>query len=227
LVALSCVIGCHAAGSSAPGSGGSARELERREESRTLKIPSGSTAFSAFERDPATGGLLHPDRIYDALWAEATACMGPERCPDSDVERVRQKAAAAFDCPVDDVEVERRQDVRREAAQAAYRPEAFYMTVAIPDYGQQLSFTRSLTLAGLAMGDASVILRTETASFLQVAGCGRWGLLTCARANRTVHTPTMTYENTEDRVCLWGDPIVVLEPRSDGRGYQVRGRRPG
>jgi hypothetical protein len=61
--------------------------------------------------------------------------------------------------------------------------------------------------SGLPLHPASIILRPGTASFFQVAGCNQWGLIACATANRSVRTATMTYENTEDRVCLWGDTV--------------------
>ena len=150
---------------------------------------------------------VHPEGIYDAIWSEITECLGPRACPPSDRERVRQKAAAAFGCPGGQVDVARRDDTRREKTRDRYRPDTRFLAVSLPEYDKQLSFWRSFPAIGFGPGDASVIVRDETAMFYQVAGCDQWGLVACAVANRSVRTATTTYENTEDRVCLWGDTV--------------------
>jgi hypothetical protein len=178
-----------------------------REERRSLPIPKGVTAYYPIARDRTTGLPLHPADIYDAIWGELTDCLSPRVCPLSDLDRVREKAASAFGCPVDHVDAARRRDARREKTRDAMRPDGRFMAVSLPEHDKQLSFYTTLSMMGLAQGDASVILRAETASFFQVAGCDRWGLVACATANRSVRSATTTYENTEDRVCLWGDTV--------------------
>jgi hypothetical protein len=172
----------------------------------SLPIPAETEAYHVMSRDPVTRKILQPEGIYDRIWAEITECVAPRRCPAADIEKVRQKAAAAFVCPLSSVDVARRTDARTEplaGLSLGYLPDSLYMAVFLPEYKRQFVFLKSHNAAGFGQGDASVILRTETASFFQAAGCGAWGIALCAMANRRVRTSGSTYENTDDRVCFW------------------------
>jgi hypothetical protein len=208
---LCVVLGCSTPSSSAPLPSRAARPTApaARDEPRSLPIPPDAGPFAIIARDPVTKALLEPGSIYDVIWDELSECVSPARCPTEEAERARQKAASAFRCSVDRVLVARRDDARREKVRSLYRPDSLYFGVSLPEYPLQFSFMKSHVAAGFGKGDASAILRVETAVFYQAAGCGRWGLMTCAMANRSVRTPTTTYENTEDHVCFWGD---VLHP---------------
>jgi hypothetical protein len=112
--------------------------------------------------------------------AELYDCIAPSACPASLEDRAKRRAAQAFGCSVDAIEAK----ARRTKGLAINPPKMIFNQKG----------TMQLHVNAPRPGDA-----------FYVSGCGQKALLACVWANRSVHTPEVTYENTEDRVCLWAD----------------------
>jgi hypothetical protein len=135
--------------------------------------------------------------LPDALWGELTQGMVPGSCPQSDEGKVRRLASRAFDCaPESTLAVAKRDD-------APFRVRDGRVEVTLPESERTFALSRSSWMS-TAQGEVHVILRADTTQIYEVAGCGAWGTLACVTANRSVRTEATTYENTADRLCLWG-----------------------
>jgi hypothetical protein len=108
---------------------------------------------------------------------ELIACVKPKSCPAGDEARVRQKAGKSFACPTDQVD-------------------AWQMSLELDGFGgSRQMFTGE--------GTASIIVQPKGAKAFEVHGCGHRGVVVCVQAHRTVHTGDASYQNTNDRLCLW------------------------
>jgi len=121
----------------------------------------------------------HPWGSQSDNTAELYSCLGPDACPGTLEDRARSRAAAAFACAPEEVTM-------------AARP-----TRGLGVHAPQMVFGKE--------GQVQVQVQTRAGEAFTVAGCGQQGILACVWANRSVHTSTTTYENTEDRLCLWAD----------------------
>jgi hypothetical protein len=107
-------------------------------------------------------------------------CLGPDACPASMEERARHRAAVAFGCKPEDIQTKAR------------------VTRGLAVNSSKMVFT--------GKGTAQIHVNgPKPGEAFYVSGCGQKGLLACVWANRSVHTSEATYENTEDRLCLWAD----------------------
>jgi hypothetical protein len=111
--------------------------------------------------------------------AELFDCLGPSVCPDLEA-RAKRRAAAAFGCALEDIQTKER-----------------------PTRGLAVNLP---TMLINAQGKVELHVQApRPGNAFYVRGCGQEGLLACVWANRSVRTADVSYENTEDRVCLWAD----------------------
>jgi hypothetical protein len=110
--------------------------------------------------------------------AELYDCLGPSACPASLAERAKRRAAASFGCTPEEITATERHHLA--------------VGVKAPSMLFSARGTVQLHLDFAKKGDA-----------FDVSGCGQKGLLACVWANRSVQTSSASYQNTDDRVCLW------------------------
>jgi hypothetical protein len=124
-------------------------------------------------------------------------CAGDDACPRTDQGKARRKAGVAFRSAAEIVEVAEIKDARID--DSVPNEEVF----VLPD--ERGSFFIS-TGPSIETADSSVSLLVQkgTASVYEVVEGQQWGVVVCVLANRSIRTPTKTYENTADRICLWG-----------------------
>jgi hypothetical protein len=105
-------------------------------------------------------------------------CLGAQVCGTLE-QRARRRAAAAFKCPADQIETKERST-------------------------HDLSVKGSLMVWN-PLGHAEFHVAPKPGKAFYVRGCEQRGLLACVSVNRSVRTADKTYENTDDRICLWAD----------------------
>jgi hypothetical protein len=111
--------------------------------------------------------------------AELFDCLTPDACPASLEERARRRAATNWTCSM-------------ETIAATQRP-----TSGLSVVGSQM------LLSAQGRAELHVQPGVKGGVAFSLVGCGRSGVLACVPAHRTVVTASATYDNTDDRVCLW------------------------
>jgi hypothetical protein len=167
----------------------------------TLALP--ARAVSVTESSPPYEG---PERTLGDFVLDLLDCVKPGECPRSDEGKARRKAERTFNCSPALVDAALRRDAVVD--DSALNEERFSLPPS-----EQTYFISTGGSLRTASAFESLFVQKETASVFQVVGCEQWGVVVCATGNRTVRTPDTTYENTADRVCLWGR----IEPPSRSR----------
>ncbi len=175
---------------------------------RPAAPPAGAPAAAPANTLPARAVSI-PRDVLPYTWSQLAMvkqvvedlkdCTQPGSCPKTDEGKARRKAERAFACASQDVDAALRKDAVVD--NRAQYEERF----SLPESDHTFGIWTGGTIPS-GDGEVSLFARRATASVFQVVGCNRWGIVVCVTGNRTIRTPDTTYENTEDRVCVWGRP---------------------
>jgi hypothetical protein len=141
-------------------------------------------------------------KISEQLSKDLTDCSRPGTCPKTDEGKARRKAERTFACAKDEVDVALRKEGTLGNVLVFGIPIA-QEAISLPESERAVLLSTNRTIPD---GDSmeSLLVRRGTAAVFKVVGCDHWGVVVCVTGNRSIRTPSATYENTSDRVCLWG-----------------------